>query len=158
MVPNDYIASEFRFPRLTLQSTKRYRLVTSERRRLAKDGPGHHWRNQGVPSVSNPPSFTPEHLTRAVGYGVSRGKPMPQSMVDLTSPVSSASPSQVSAKHITSGPLLQQQDNTPGAATPTTAPFKRKRPAADHLDRSTSSKSVRATPPPPHAHPDSVTL
>ncbi|KAL2018120.1 hypothetical protein VTK56DRAFT_1250 [Thermocarpiscus australiensis] len=82
MVPNDYYAYEFKLPRLTLQSTKKYRLVTRERRRLTADGPGHHWRGQTqtIPSPLAWPSFEPGHLRRVAGYG-----PYDQEVVSLLS-------------------------------------------------------------------------
>ncbi|AEO67658.1 uncharacterized protein THITE_2050349 [Thermothielavioides terrestris NRRL 8126] len=73
MVPNDYYAYEFKLPRPTLQSTKKYALVTSAKhRRRVGDGPDHYWRVGGrdiIPSPCSRPSFEPEHLGRAVGYG-----------------------------------------------------------------------------------------
>ena len=159
MIPNDYIASEFKLPRLMLQATTRYRLVTGERGRLAKDGPGHHWRNQGAPTISHQPLFSPGHLTRVVGYGAYGGKPMPQpqplttEVATAVTSVNPASPAQVPDQNTTSGPLPQQPDDAPSAAVLPTSPSNRKRPAVDHLNRSTHSKSARATPPPPHAHP-----
>ncbi len=95
-------------------------------------------------------AFTLEHLTRTVWYETSRDKPMPQSTIHLNSPVNPVSPSQATDEKTTSGPLPQQPDNASGAATLATPPFNRKPPAADRLDRSTSSKNARATPPPPH--------
>ena len=73
MVPNDYYAYEFKLPRLTLQSTRKYRLVTREHRRLVRDGPRHHWRGQPqtLPPLLAHPSFTPDHLRRAAGYAPS---------------------------------------------------------------------------------------
>lgn len=71
MVPNDYYAYEFKLPRLTLESTKRYRLATRERRRFVRDGPWHHWRGprQSIPTPLSRPFFEPEHLRRVAGYG-----------------------------------------------------------------------------------------
>ncbi|KAK4243868.1 hypothetical protein C7999DRAFT_44404 [Corynascus novoguineensis] len=70
MIPNEYYASEFKLPRLTLANTEKYGLVTRKRARRARDGPGHHWRAQPqlVPALVRP-SFESEHLARAVGYG-----------------------------------------------------------------------------------------
>ncbi|GAB1317160.1 hypothetical protein MFIFM68171_07370 [Madurella fahalii] len=79
MVPNDYYSYEFKLPRPTLQATKKYRLVTRERRRLVRDGPGHHWRGQmqSIPPPLSYPSFEPEHLKRVAGYGPYEPKIMP---------------------------------------------------------------------------------
>ncbi|KAL2179514.1 uncharacterized protein P884DRAFT_195107 [Thermothelomyces heterothallicus CBS 202.75] len=70
MVPNEYYASEFKLPRLTLSNTDKYQLVSRKRTRRVRDGPGHHWRAQPqvVPSLAWP-SFEAEHLARAAGYG-----------------------------------------------------------------------------------------
>ncbi|KAL2185909.1 hypothetical protein L209DRAFT_754387 [Thermothelomyces heterothallicus CBS 203.75] len=70
MVPNEYYASEFTLPRLTLSNTDKYQLVSRKRTRRVRDGPGHHWRAQPqvVPSLAWP-SFEAEHLARAAGYG-----------------------------------------------------------------------------------------
>ncbi|KAL2163762.1 hypothetical protein VTH06DRAFT_5821 [Thermothelomyces fergusii] len=78
MVPNEYYASEFKLPRLTLSNTDRYHLVSRRRTRRARDGPGHHWRAQPrvVPSLAWP-SFEPEHLARAAGYGPYAGTSLP---------------------------------------------------------------------------------
>ncbi|KAL2256808.1 hypothetical protein VTK26DRAFT_1083 [Humicola hyalothermophila] len=71
LVPNEYYSYEFKLPRLTLETTKKYKLVTCERRRV-KDGPGHHFRAAGPAVIAGPlgmwPSFTLGHLARVAGY------------------------------------------------------------------------------------------
>lgn len=75
MLPNDYLSYEFRLPRLTLESTEKYRLQTQERNRQA-DGLGHHWRAplNSIPSSLSLPrscyqdSVTDSHIYRVVGY------------------------------------------------------------------------------------------
>ncbi|AEO60284.1 hypothetical protein MYCTH_54054 [Thermothelomyces thermophilus ATCC 42464] len=81
MVPNEYCASEFKLPRLTLSNTDRYELVSRKRTRKVRDGPGHHWRAQPqvVPSLAWP-SFEAEHLARAAGYGPYVKKSLPRHM------------------------------------------------------------------------------
>ncbi|KAH6844793.1 hypothetical protein B0I37DRAFT_433461 [Chaetomium sp. MPI-CAGE-AT-0009] len=69
MVPNEFYSYEFKLPRLTLQNTKKYRLLTGPRHRNIGDGPSHHWRGrvEVIPSTLALPGFKPEHLSRAVG-------------------------------------------------------------------------------------------
>ncbi|KAK3290160.1 uncharacterized protein B0H64DRAFT_453130 [Chaetomium fimeti] len=81
MVPNEFYASEFRLPRLTLQNTfDEYRLLTRPHRR-PRDGPWHHWRGQAqvAPSPLALPGYKPEHLARAVGYDPDANEPLPES-------------------------------------------------------------------------------
>ncbi|KAK0713692.1 hypothetical protein B0T26DRAFT_753781 [Lasiosphaeria miniovina] len=70
MVPNDYWAYEFKLPRLTLQSTSKYRLMTAEHQRTKNNGPAHHLRGpkDSLAPLLATPSFKREHLYRAVGY------------------------------------------------------------------------------------------
>lgn len=80
MVPNDFYAYEFKLPRLTLQNTKKYRLLTGPRRRFIRDGPSHHWRGPAkvAPSPLALPGYEPEHLARAVGYEPEVNEPQVQ--------------------------------------------------------------------------------
>ncbi|KAH6649543.1 hypothetical protein F5144DRAFT_635234 [Chaetomium tenue] len=82
MVPNDFYAHEFKLPRLTLQNTKRYRLVTRPHTRRIGDGPRHHWRGQAkvAPPPLALPGYDAQHLARAAGYvpGVNEPQPQPQ--------------------------------------------------------------------------------
>ncbi|KAK3376105.1 hypothetical protein B0T24DRAFT_665151 [Lasiosphaeria ovina] len=70
MVPNDYWAYEFKLPRLTLQSTSKYRLMTAEHQRTKNNGLAHHLRGpkDSLAPLLATPSFKREHLYRAVGY------------------------------------------------------------------------------------------
>ncbi|KAK3319574.1 hypothetical protein B0T19DRAFT_487895 [Cercophora scortea] len=45
MIPNDYQSCEFRLPRVTLQSTRKYKLETAQTEGLGYDGVAHAWRN-----------------------------------------------------------------------------------------------------------------
>lgn len=75
MLPNDYLSYEFRLPRLTLESTKAYKLKTSGHNR-PQDGVSHHWRaplNSLPSSLSLPRNgqhsgVTLSHIYRVVGY------------------------------------------------------------------------------------------
>lgn len=75
MLPNDYLSYEFRLPRLTLASTKMYKLQTAEHNRPV-DGLSHHWRAplNSIPSSLSLPrgrhqdSVTESHIYRVVGY------------------------------------------------------------------------------------------
>ena len=74
MLPNNYLSYEFRLPRLTLESTKMYKLLTAEHNR-PDDGVSHHWRaplNSLPSSLSLPRNsyhgVTESHIYRVVGY------------------------------------------------------------------------------------------
>lgn len=165
MIPNEFLASEFKLPRITLQNTKRYKLVTRERRRLVKNGPGHHWRNQGVPSPLPRPSFAPGDVTRAVGYAPGGSQPVsqpgpssaPQSQ--QTTPARPAAPAapaglpRTNPSHsLTPRHHLPTAGPTPLSPPPTTVT---KRPAPDTTASSLSPlpKRRRGTPQPPSSTP-----
>jgi len=68
MVPNDYLAHEFKLPRITLESTKKYIMETNAKaRKNVEDGPKHYMRNWQFTPLFHMPSFTIEHLSRAAG-------------------------------------------------------------------------------------------
>lgn len=69
MIPNDYLHTEFRLPRITLASTRKYNLVTSgeHRQQPLIDGRGHYARCE--PNVVSPPLARPR-FTQADLYKV----------------------------------------------------------------------------------------
>ncbi|KAL2130908.1 hypothetical protein VTI74DRAFT_5792 [Chaetomium olivicolor] len=161
MVPNDYYAYEFKLPRLTLRSTKKYRLVTRERRRFVGDGPRHHWRGHEntIPPSLGGPCFEYEHLRRAAGYGpfVSQSAPpnnhasslavladeVPPGVIDLTNP-------EMSSKDKEKAPAKPDQQAARQALNVLNAYFDNGLPPRQPLPTS--------RPPPSTAAPPSVTV
>ncbi|KAK3367656.1 hypothetical protein B0H63DRAFT_535699 [Podospora didyma] len=84
MIPNDYLAYEFKFPRMTLQLSQKYRLVSHEptKPENREDGPRHFFRasmrqvSATEPSLARPPTEY-QHLRRAMGF-----LPFPQDFIN----------------------------------------------------------------------------